>query len=78
MLLITKLNNGYDNTTDVMDDFTCTCNDGFYGDGYSCLDFDECKVNWGRYISMTHSLWLIYLSWVIVRNIWMWNGSNLS
>jgi hypothetical protein len=34
----------YDNTTDVMDDFTCTCYDGFYGDGFSCLDFDECKL----------------------------------
>ena len=30
------------NCTNSIGDYNCTCDDGFYGDGFTCVDSDEC------------------------------------
>ena len=58
-----------DNTTHIMEDYSCTCEDGFYGDGFSCIDFDECKESFIDYATFITDIKAYNVFGSKVRNI---------
>ena len=60
-----------------MEDYSCTCEDGFYGDGFSCIDFDECKESFIVYATVITEIKADNVFCSKVGNIWMWNQTNL-